>query len=73
LQALDAVRCEAPMCPLEGLPQVASQLRHCARCMAVRYCSEACQARAWRAGHKRECAQLAAAAAAQDDGDDDDA
>ena len=31
-------------------------LLQCARCKAVAYCSKECQTRAWKAGHKRECA-----------------
>ena len=45
-------------------------LLQCARCKAVAYCSKECQTRAWKAGHKRECApgdgkRVVAAAAAQ--------
>ena len=45
-------------------------LLQCERCKAVAYCSKECQTRAWKAGHKRECApgdgrRVVAAAAAQ--------
>ena len=33
----------------------------CARCKAAVYCSKECQTRAWKAGHKRECAPCAPA------------
>lgn len=33
----------------------AGRLQACGRCRAVRFCSRACQERAWRAGHKAEC------------------
>jgi hypothetical protein len=48
-----------PLCPLP-----LSALRPCSRCMAARYCGTNCQTAHWKAGHKLECAQLAAAAAA---------
>jgi hypothetical protein len=53
--------CDAPMCPHEH-EQQQQLLRLCSRCKTVRYCSAACQALAWRTGHKQECAQLVAAA-----------
>ena len=40
-----------------------TQLRKCAACKAVAYCSLECQAKHWKAagGHKQECGRLAAA------------
>lgn len=32
-------------------------LRDCAKCRAVAYCSEECQAQHWRARHRKECGQ----------------
>jgi len=32
--------------------------RVCARCRTRRYCSTACHARAWKNGHRQECAAL---------------
>ncbi|XP_076891722.1 ubiquitin carboxyl-terminal hydrolase 18-like [Bidens hawaiensis] len=29
--------------------------KHCARCKAVRYCSESCQRSHWKSGHKEKC------------------
>jgi len=34
------------------------ELRKCAQCKAVWYCSKACQTAAWKAGHKHACATL---------------
>ncbi|KAG2448909.1 hypothetical protein HYH02_006257 [Chlamydomonas schloesseri] len=33
--------------------------RRCGQCRRRRYCSQACQAKDWRAGHKAECKRLA--------------
>ncbi|KAG2443002.1 hypothetical protein HYH02_009418 [Chlamydomonas schloesseri] len=38
--------------------------RKCGQCRQRRYCSQDCQAKHWRAGHKTECKRLAAEAAA---------
>jgi len=35
------------------------RLQACGRCRAVRFCSRACQERAWRAGHRAECVETA--------------
>ncbi|KAJ0802223.1 putative ubiquitinyl hydrolase 1 [Helianthus annuus] len=32
--------------------------KHCARCKAVRYCSEACQRSHWKSGHKEKCEEF---------------
>mmetsp|Transcript_52007 Transcript_52007/g.153475 ORF Transcript_52007/g.153475 Transcript_52007/m.153475 type:complete len:180 (-) Transcript_52007:114-653(-) len=48
--------------PCAGCGKTASQaevdgkpLKQCARCKAVAYCSQDCQRRDWKAGHKRVC------------------
>jgi hypothetical protein len=46
-------RCAAPACA--EAEQIAGQFKKCGRCGVVRYCSKACQAAHWKAGHKREC------------------
>ena len=43
--------------------ETALGLRLCGRCRSVRYCSAACQAAHWRAGHKDVCTCVAAAVA----------
>ena len=48
----------APRCA--GCGVVAPHLRSCGACRSVAYCSTDCQRKHWRAGHKRECAALAA-------------
>ena len=53
--------CAAPGCDAtESWP---GEFRSCSRCRAVAYCGEPCHLTHWRAGHKRECAALAAAEA----------
>jgi hypothetical protein len=53
--------CSAPGCSQqEGYVGL---FKKCSRCGRPRYCSKACQAAHWKAGHKREC-KLAAAATA---------
>jgi hypothetical protein len=37
--------------PIEACPKY----KKCGRCLAVKYCSEACQLAHWKAGHKQEC------------------
>lgn len=38
----------------------AAKVSWCTGCKKVKYCSKQCQARAWKAGHKHECKNLAA-------------
>ena len=38
-----------------------AELKRCSRCKAVHYCSPACQVAHWKAGHKKQCAQLKSA------------
>ncbi|KAG2447655.1 hypothetical protein HYH02_007571 [Chlamydomonas schloesseri] len=44
--------------------EAALDLKLCGRCRCVRYCCGGCQAAHWKAGHKAECARLAASGAA---------
>ncbi|GLB33165.1 putative MYND finger protein [Lyophyllum shimeji] len=32
-----------------------SQMKHCARCLLVTYCSKECQTLSWKASHKQSC------------------
>ncbi|EJD42884.1 hypothetical protein AURDEDRAFT_114900 [Auricularia subglabra TFB-10046 SS5] len=61
-QAGLATRCAAPGCGAEVLRGGdRSKFQVCARCRIPRYCSRACQARAWKAGtppHKAVCPVL---------------
>ncbi|EJD42893.1 hypothetical protein AURDEDRAFT_185841 [Auricularia subglabra TFB-10046 SS5] len=61
-QAGLATRCAAPGCGAEALRGGdRAKFQVCARCRIPRYCSKACQARAWKAGtppHKAVCAVL---------------
>jgi hypothetical protein len=34
------------------------ELKRCSGCKVTRYCSTTCQAKSWKAGHKKECAVL---------------
>ena len=53
--------CSAPGCSeQEGYLGL---FKKCGRCGRARYCSRACQAAHWQAGHKRECTLAAAATA----------
>ena len=40
-----------------GCHQPKPDLKLCTGCLAVAYCSQACQKAAWKAGHKNECAR----------------
>jgi len=56
--------CRAPRrcCNLSGTTEAGLRLRLCSSCNTARYCSEACQRVAWRAGHKGACRRLHARA-----------
>ena len=54
--------CGGPDCKRVARPDGAP-LEMCAGCLCKLYCSKACQAAGWRAGHNAECKALAAAAA----------
>ncbi len=47
---------------LSGASEAGLRLRLCSGCNTARYCSEACQRVAWRAGHKGACRRLRARA-----------
>ena len=50
-----------PCLPLDCGALAATQSLHlCTRCRRRKYCNQACQLAAWRAGHKRECKLLKA-------------
>ncbi|KAG2424643.1 hypothetical protein HXX76_014368 [Chlamydomonas incerta] len=56
--------CGNPGClEFGGESEVELDLRLCGRCRSVRYCSTACQAAHWQAGHRAVCAWVAAAVA----------
>ncbi|EJD42876.1 hypothetical protein AURDEDRAFT_168124 [Auricularia subglabra TFB-10046 SS5] len=61
-QAADVARCAGPGCGVATLQGGnLSKFQVCARCRIPRYCSKACQARAWKTGtppHKAVCAVL---------------
>jgi hypothetical protein len=62
-RALLARRCDA--CGArEGVASAPAALKRCGACARAFYCSERCQKKAWGAGHKAACKQLAAAAKA---------
>ncbi|PNW75768.1 hypothetical protein CHLRE_12g561350v5 [Chlamydomonas reinhardtii] len=48
-----------------GCGMALPRLQKCSRCRQRWYCSEACQVKDWRAGHKAECKRLAAEAGAE--------
>ena len=52
----------AATCAFCGTTAQAQQLRFCSGCRQRKYCNEACQREAWRAGHKEECKRLRARA-----------
>jgi hypothetical protein len=55
--------CDGPGCTAkEAWP---GQFKKCSRCKSVAYCGAEHHVAHWKAGHKRECAALAAAAAAE--------
>ena len=54
----------ATSCAICDNPAQDQQLRFCSGCRQRKYCSEACQRAAWRAGHKEECRRLRARASA---------
>ncbi|EFN56291.1 hypothetical protein CHLNCDRAFT_144678 [Chlorella variabilis] len=65
LRGLGAARAgfaAAAACAFCGTPT--QQLKSCAACKAVAYCSRACQVQDWKQGHKQLCGELAAAAVA---------
>ncbi|KAF8065441.1 hypothetical protein HT031_003042 [Scenedesmus sp. PABB004] len=72
-----AVGCHHPgCCELAGESERRLATRACRACRAAAYCSPACQAADWRAGHRAQCAHLQAAAQAEwllagGEGDDD--
>ncbi len=47
---------------LSGVTELGLRLQLCSGCNTARYCSEACQRAAWRAGHKGACRRLQARA-----------
>jgi hypothetical protein len=49
----EAVAAECAAC--HALPPAGRKFQVCAGCMAVRYCSPACQKAGWRSGHKAAC------------------
>ncbi|PRW50954.1 F-box only 21-like [Chlorella sorokiniana] len=57
-------KADMPSCSGCGTPR-ALHLRKCAQCRVAAYCSTACQVKHWKAGHKEECAQMAAEHAAE--------
>ncbi len=65
-------RCGNPLCVNvagDSEPELLQRgLKRCARCGVVEYCSRECQTVHWRAGHKADCAKVAAAAAAKGPG-----
>ena len=50
------MNCSLPECGKALKPPILQ----CSKCHAVAYCSRACQVKAWKAGHKRECSAAAA-------------
>jgi hypothetical protein len=47
---------------LSGATEAGLRLQLCSGCSIARYCSQACQRVAWRAGHKGVCRRLHARA-----------
>ncbi|KAG2499424.1 hypothetical protein HYH03_002371 [Edaphochlamys debaryana] len=65
---------ELPARKCSGCEKLFHKASLCGRCRSVWYCSRACQAAHWRAGHKAECSRLAeerARAGAGGEGSDD--
>lgn len=62
LRALAAARrcCHMGCTRLEGGTEATLPTKRCSGCNLARFCSAACSAAAWRAGHKHVCRQLAA-------------
>ncbi|KAL4440529.1 hypothetical protein ABPG75_003530 [Micractinium tetrahymenae] len=56
-----AARARLRLGPCAACGRFSPTLKRCSRCRAVKYCSVSCQREAWRQGHRRECAALAAA------------
>ncbi|PNH07813.1 hypothetical protein TSOC_005703 [Tetrabaena socialis] len=55
--------CANPACGnLSGGCEAELGLKMCSGCRTARYCEPGCQRTHWRAGHREECARLAAAA-----------
>ena len=55
--------CACPECPHKGALAAAGgrlDMKKCAKCKQVFYCSRECQVAHWKSGHRRECEQLAA-------------
>lgn len=48
------------MCRLRSVHTFHVSVIHVSLMLQAAYCSVECQKRAWKGGHKRECAQLAA-------------
>lgn len=61
-EVLSTRRCAHLGCTdVAGASEVAAPRgKRCASCLAVRYCSKACQLADWKAGHKAVCSELAA-------------
>jgi hypothetical protein len=54
--------CWNPLCcNLSGLSEMDVKTFHCPRCRQAQYCSRACQAAHWKAGHKAVCRPVATA------------
>ncbi|KAG2499953.1 hypothetical protein HYH03_002238 [Edaphochlamys debaryana] len=55
--------CSSPGCTnLSAEHECRLKLKRCGGCGVEQYCGHACQQEAWRAGHKQQCAAMAAAA-----------
>jgi len=59
---LHGVSCTRRCQDLSGVTEAGLRLQQCSGCNTARYCSEACQKAAWRAGHKGACRRLQARA-----------
>ena len=58
----------SPARQCSGCGVFSSKLKDCSACRCVSFCSEACFRRAWKAGHKHECALLAKGSAPESGG-----
>lgn len=52
--------CSYEECAQRYMPHGGQKRKKCSVCKVARYCSEACQRAHWKAGHKRECKDIAA-------------
>ena len=52
--------CSHEACAGRHMPHGGHKMKKCSVCKVARYCSEACQRAHWKAGHKRECKDIAA-------------